>query len=134
MGSQLVKMNNITGTSSTSPRALFGDWKPANLPWSPGTVESYEKLSFDEKMFKDLYGRDPKQEENVEGLVKAGVVLNCVFGLSPPPKNMTPEECKLIVGSANILMEKDKSIGFGIGMAVNQIRMANPHCKDDCWK
>ena len=134
MGSQLAKMNNPTESSNTVPSSknLFVGWRPANFQRDPNNVDSYEKITFDDKLFKELYGRDPNQGENVEGLAKAGIVLNCVFGLSPPPKNMTQQECKLIVDSANIMMEKDKSIGFGLAMAIQHIKVANPHC-DKFW-
>lgn len=80
-----------------------------------------------------MFGRDPKDYENIEGLAKAAAVLNMVFGLKPPPEKLKPTECELIYQSARLMDKEDPSIRFGLVMSLHAILSQNPQC-GECWK
>lgn len=129
MGSKI----SLLKSDSLVHSEYFRGWKPDNFQWFPNNQKAFESVQYDEDFFRSMYNRAPKPEEDVEGLSKAGVVLNFVFGLSTPPSNMTPRECELIRESSQILRESNKSIGFGLSMTLSRIAQANPQCVK-CWK
>jgi hypothetical protein len=125
--------SSISPANSTNPDDYFKNWKPQNHEWQSNNTESFKNLKYDNNTFKEIFNREPNKNENVVGLTKAGIVVNCVFGLSPPPTNMNKNECSLIMDAMTIIGEKDKSIGFALAMTAGMIRNANPQC-DQYWK
>lgn len=111
----------------------FQGWKPDNLPWAPDTQKGFESLKYDDELFKSMYNRPPKPDEDVKGLGKAGIVLNSVFGMSAPPSKMNQRECELIGRSAQIMRDQDASIGFALSMTMARFAQTNPQCVK-CWK
>ncbi len=87
----------------------------------------------DPRIFKEMFSREPKPSENISELNQAGAVINIVFGLHPPPIDLTDHECNRILEAATAIGESDPSVSFGIGMSLMAIVSANPQCQDS-WK
>lgn len=113
---------------SSDSNDYFKNWEPQNYQWQPNTKQAFKNMKYDNDTFKQIFEREPSKDEDVVGLSKAGVVVNCVFGLSPPPTRMNRNECELIMKAMMIMGEKDKSIGFGLSMTAGAIASVNPQC------
>lgn len=135
MGSVNSSTQSSTQSSvyDSESREDFKGWEPQNFQWAPDNKKGFAGVQYDGELFKSIYGREPKPEEDVKGLGKAGIVINAVFGLSTPPTSMTQKDCDLVGKSYQILGESDKSIGFALSMTLARIAQLNPQCVN-CWK
>lgn len=118
--------------NSDSRPELFKTWEPASFGWIIKNV-SWWGYDFTKEEFEQMYNREPgnQETENIENLIKAGIVISNKFGQLPPPTQMTDLECQLVCQSAQILSENIPSIydrRASVWNRLNSIGNANPQC------
>nr|QBK85477.1 MAG: hypothetical protein LCMAC101_00640 [Marseillevirus LCMAC101] len=121
----LLSLSSSTMTQNAR-REFFQDWVPTIYPWRPNDMKLWTETEWEStKTFKVFFDREPLEGEDVYGLNRAGGILNFVFGMSVPPKNIFQEEWDCLEKAVDLMREKDISISFGLEMTLGQIKAAN---------
>lgn len=102
--------------------------------WTPSALSVFKTVNFnDREMFRQMFNRLPRENENISELNQAGAVINMVFGLVDPPTELSEHECKRLLEAATAMTESDKSLSSAIGFTMLQIGSFNPQCTES-WR
>ena len=111
-------------------RKCFSNWKPTYITRLPfGTVWVTTNWNSTSK-FREMYDKNPRKNENVYCVNKAGVVLQALLGMCELPTDLNREEWQCLSRAEDLMCEKDISLSYQLSIIMSSIRDMNPHLFD----